>query len=109
MTILRAVLPRELRSLESDASPLPHGATPMIERDHPVYMYQQVADHLRDRILVGDLSKCRRLPSQPQLAREFQVALTTLRRAVAVLQEEGVVKVVPSRGMFGPEVRGRGD
>ncbi|PZF86048.1 winged helix-turn-helix domain-containing protein [Jiangella anatolica] len=81
----------------------------MIDRDRPGYTYQHVADHLRDRVLVGDLSKRRRLPSQPKLALEYEVSVHTVRRAVAVLQAEGVVEVVHARGMFGPEVRRHGE
>ncbi|SDU77094.1 winged helix-turn-helix domain-containing protein [Jiangella alkaliphila] len=81
----------------------------MIDRDAPGYHYQQVADLLRDRMLVGNLSKKRRLPSQPALAREYRTSVDTVRRAVAVLREEGIVTVVHGRGMFGPEVEDRGE
>ncbi len=82
----------------------------MIERDHPAHAYQQLADDLRDRVLIGDLSMDRRLPSQPVLADEYKVSVHTVRRAIRLLQDEGVVTVVHALGMFGPvkEDRGRG-
>ncbi|SEE48492.1 winged helix-turn-helix domain-containing protein [Jiangella alba] len=79
-----------------------------IDHDHPTYVYVQLADHLRERILRGDLSRQRRLPHQVALAREYGVADWTVRRAIAVLREEGIV-TVSGRGMFGPMREDRGD
>jgi GntR family phosphonate transport system transcriptional regulator len=70
----------------------------MPESDRPVY--QQIADELRQNIRhdiyqVGD-----RLPTEMQLAERFGVNRHTLRQAIGLLRQEGVVRVDRGRGTF---------
>lgn len=62
--------------------------------------YQQLADHLRTQIAANEFSPGERLPSEAELARQHDVALGTVRQAVAVLTEEGLVERRQGRGTF---------
>ncbi|WP_426506362.1 GntR family transcriptional regulator [Dactylosporangium sp. McL0621] len=53
--------------------------------------YRGLAELMRERIAAGEYGEGRPLPSEAQLAQEFAVSLMTVRRALAVLREEGLV------------------
>lgn len=53
--------------------------------------YQEIANHLRDKILSGELAPRDQLPSEPSLAQEFGVARNTASRALKQLREEGLI------------------
>ncbi|MFI1359121.1 GntR family transcriptional regulator [Streptomyces sp. NPDC020898] len=55
---------------------------------------QEIADALRDRIRSGDLKAGDRLPTQAELAEEFGVERGTVRQALRVLQEDGLLSNV---------------
>ncbi|MFE9444909.1 winged helix-turn-helix domain-containing protein [Streptomyces sp. NPDC006602] len=55
---------------------------------------QEIADILRERIRVGDLKAGQRLPTQAELAEEFNVERGTVRQALRVLQEDGLLSNV---------------
>jgi DNA-binding transcriptional regulator YhcF (GntR family) len=55
---------------------------------------QEIADILRERIRVGDLKAGERLPTQAELAEEFNVERGTVRQALRVLQEDGLLSNV---------------
>jgi GntR family transcriptional regulator len=69
-----------------------------ISHTAPEWPYLQVAAKLRQ--VVAGLGINDPLPSESQLAQRFGVSIKTVRRAVRVLADEGVVYVVPSRGSF---------
>ncbi|MDG9707369.1 GntR family transcriptional regulator [Streptomyces sp. DH10] len=52
---------------------------------------QQIADDLRKRIRAGELKPGDRLPTQAELAEEFGVERGTVRQALRVLQEDGLL------------------
>jgi len=64
----------------------------------PVYL--QIAESLRKRIDEQTYALGDRLPTEAKLAAEFGVNRHTLRQAVAVLRQEGVLKVEQGRGTF---------
>ncbi|WP_082772657.1 GntR family transcriptional regulator [Actinoplanes sp. TFC3] len=72
----------------------------MIEPDGPVPPYLQLAEILGGRIERGDWQPNRPIPSELQLVQEFGIARGTVRRAVAVLRERGLVFTVPQRGTY---------
>ena len=72
----------------------------MIEPDGPVPPYLQLAEILAGRIERGDWQPNRPIPSELQLVQEFEIARGTVRRAVAVLRERGLVFTVPQRGTY---------
>lgn len=64
----------------------------------PVYL--QIAAILRAAIERGDYAPGRPIPSETQLMQEHGVARLTARKAVRVLASEGLVDVVPGRGVY---------
>jgi DNA-binding GntR family transcriptional regulator len=77
-------------------------AVPPFDPDagEPGYVYRQVADHLAARIAAGELAPGARLPGERDLAQEYGVALGTIRRAVEVLRERGLVITLPAKGTY---------
>ncbi|WP_031068948.1 GntR family transcriptional regulator [Streptomyces sp. NRRL S-118] len=75
---------------------------PDAEIDHagPVTPYRQLAGILRARIARGDWQPNRAIASETQLVQQYGLARTTVRRAIAVLVEEGLVFTVPQRGTY---------
>lgn len=71
-----------------------------IDREGPVPPYRQLAAILKARIARGDWQANRAIPSEARLVQEYGPARTTVRRAIALLVEEGVVYVVPQRGTY---------
>jgi len=69
----------------------PESATPV---------YQQVASILRDKIKRREWQPDRRLPSEPDLEAEFDISRDTVRRALNVLRDEGLIVTVRGRGSF---------
>lgn len=53
---------------------------------------EQVAKRLTDAIILGVLTAGERLPSEPDLARRFGVALITVREALSILRDAGLVE-----------------
>lgn len=75
----------------------------MINSDSAQPPYRQVAAILRARIAAGEITA--RLPGERSLADEFEVALGTVRKAIAVLRDEdGIVETTPGWGTY---VKGR--
>ncbi len=62
------------------------------------YAYVQVADDVQRRIAEGEITA--KLPSERSLAEEYGVAYTTVRHAMAVLRERGIIVTVHGRGTF---------
>ncbi|MEW6047325.1 MAG: GntR family transcriptional regulator [Bacillota bacterium] len=60
----------------------------------------EVARALRERLLAGGVQPSMRLPTQRELARQFGTTLMTVRQALALLAEEGLVKVHHGVGTF---------
>ncbi len=60
--------------------------------------FQQIAAHLRDKILSGELREGDRLPSSRQLTRDWHVAIATASKALAVLRSEGYTSVIRGVG-----------
>jgi len=53
---------------------------------------EQVAQRLTDAIVLGVLAPAERLPSEPELAKRFGVALITVREGLGILREAGLVE-----------------
>ncbi|HEX7892406.1 MAG TPA: GntR family transcriptional regulator [Ramlibacter sp.] len=63
-------------------------------------LHRQVYLVLRDRLLSGAIAPEAQLPPEPMLCEQFGVSRITLRRAVADLEEEGLLRRVQGRGTF---------
>ncbi|WP_423799983.1 GntR family transcriptional regulator [Neobacillus sp. SAB-20_R2A] len=64
----------------------------------PLYIY--VYDELLLQITKGEFPVGSRLPSEPDLAKKLGVSRATLRQALALLQDDGVVRNMPGKGNF---------
>lgn len=62
--------------------------------------YRQIADWLRKGIEDGRWQPDEPLPSENDLIGMFGVARDTVRRAVQLLQDEGLVVIEPRRGVY---------
>jgi GntR family transcriptional regulator len=60
----------------------------------------QIAHDLRGRVLTGELTTGTQLPSEPELARRMHVSRSSLRAAIALLEEEGLVRRVHGSGTY---------
>src|SRR5260370_38421087 len=66
----------------------------------PSAKYQQIADRLRDQIDSGALQPGERLPSEPDLVRQFDASRNTVRLALALLTNQGLVVTRQGLGTF---------
>ena len=63
-------------------------------------IWRQIHDTLMDEIEAGTYPAGARLPTEAALARRFQVNRHTVRRAIAVLREAGLVHPRRGAGVF---------
>lgn len=71
-----------------------------IERGAGVAIWRQIAERLRTEISLNVWATEERLPSEAQLADRFGVNRHTVRRAVACLADEGILRANQGRGTF---------
>jgi len=62
--------------------------------------YEQLADTLRASIKAGDFAPGAQLPSERSLAGEYNVSPQTVRQALALLKEEGLIEARATAGVF---------
>ena len=67
---------------------------------NPTPLYVQLAAILRDMISSGELAPRAPLPSESYLQQEQGVSRGTVRMAVGILREEGLVVTIGGRGTF---------
>ena len=65
-----------------------------------IVLYRQFADLIRKQIDSGSLVPGERLPSIQKLASTFDVSVVTVRLALAVLEDDGLIKRHQGRGTF---------
>ncbi len=68
------------------------------------FAYVQVADNIQVRIEAGEITH--RLPSERDLAEEYGVAYQTVRHAMKLLRERGLIITRQGRGTFVTGARG---
>jgi len=71
-----------------------------IARGRGVTLWRQIVDSLRADIEAGRLKAGDQLPVEPELAERFKVNRHTVRRALAVLAERGLITIEQGRGTF---------
>jgi DNA-binding GntR family transcriptional regulator len=69
-----------------------------VDHDLPVPPYRQLAAILRQRITDEELTG--RLPGERYLAADYGVAVGTVRKAIAMLRDEGLVETVHGWGSY---------
>ena len=70
----------------------------MPDWDAAEFIYVQVADDIVARIDRGEFVRGSRLPSEAELAVEYGVAKMTVRRALDVLRQRGIIRTLHGRG-----------
>ena len=66
----------------------------------PTTGYREVARDLQARIDSGEYPPGSKIPSYAQLAEMYSVGVTTVQRAILVLQERGTLVGVQGRGVY---------
>ena len=61
-------------------------------------VFERVAVQIEQRILDGELHSGDRLPTERELAEQFQVSRTAVREALKILAQKGLVDMRPGRG-----------
>ncbi|HUZ85230.1 MAG TPA: GntR family transcriptional regulator [Gaiellales bacterium] len=59
-----------------------------------------IAEGLRARVLAGEFLPGDRLPSEPELARSLGVSRSSLRAAIALLEEDGLIRRLHGSGTY---------
>jgi GntR family transcriptional regulator len=72
----------------------------VVERGTPVPPSRQVAAYLRAQIQAGVLPPGAPLPSILRLSQEHEVATNTIRKALRILKDEGLIETVIGYGTF---------
>lgn len=72
--------------------------SPEIQQVLPKYV--QIADHIRDTILRGELRPGDEIPSERRIVEEWRVSRPTATRALAALRAEGLVEARQGSGTF---------
>ena len=60
--------------------------------NRPIRIYQQVAEEIENAILSGDLNPGDKLASERELSKTFGVGQRTLREALRLLEEKGLIE-----------------
>lgn len=71
-----------------------------IDHEGPTPLYQQLADLLRAQIEAGELPPNRPIPTEVQLMQRHELGRDTVRRAIGILRDEGLLVTVKARGTF---------
>jgi DNA-binding GntR family transcriptional regulator len=66
----------------------------------PEHMYERVATVLRDQIVTGHLEPGSKLPTQEVIGREFAVSRIVARRALDILEAEGLIDRIQGGGAY---------
>lgn len=75
-------------------------AKPQIDTLSTIPAYRQLAGILREQIESGKITPGDPLPSETTLQQEYGIARGTIRRAIELLRDQGLVVTVQGRGTF---------
>jgi DNA-binding LacI/PurR family transcriptional regulator len=63
-------------------------------------LYSQLLNDIRERILAGDLAAGERLPTELEMAQQHHISRGTVRQALNILVNEGLLKRIQGSGTF---------
>ncbi len=72
----------------------------LISKNSAEPAYAQLAEHLRHRIADGTYPPGSQIPPEVTLGRQFSLSPMTVRRAIGILTDEGLLKPLQGRGTF---------
>lgn len=73
---------------------------PKVSRGSALPLYHQIASDLRHRILSHSWAAGERIPSETELASLYEASRVTVRQALRILSDEGLISREPGRGSF---------
>jgi len=71
-----------------------------VNPSNPAHLYEQIVDDLKEKIASGDLKPGDRIETQSELARKYKVSLITVKNALALLVNEGLLFARAGKGTF---------
>lgn len=71
-----------------------------VDQMDPTPLYDQLAAILREQIMSGELGSGSLLPSESYLQEQHGVGRSTVRHALQILRNEGLVVTIAARGTF---------
>ena len=78
----------------------PEKAVVPLSEDSGVPLYVQLRDQMREKITSGEWREHQQIPTENELALQYNVARTTVRRALADMENRGLLYRKPGRGTF---------
>jgi GntR family transcriptional regulator len=72
----------------------------IIKKGSHVPVYWQIKEDLYSQIISGQLKPNERIPSEPKLAKKYNVSRLTARNAVTALVNDGYLSRVQGQGTF---------
>lgn len=72
----------------------------MLNRKSHTPLYIQLADHLRKQIITGAIKVGDKLPSETEMIKEYKLGRLTIRDALSVLLNEGLIEKHHGKGTF---------
>lgn len=69
-----------------------------MNRKRAFFKYNEIADYIRGRISAGEFHPGEMVPGQREIARMLSVSRPSIRRAIDVLEQEGILECRPSVG-----------
>jgi GntR family transcriptional regulator len=71
-----------------------------LNKNHPVPLYFQLAEHIRQQIQAGEYLPGDQIPSERELSEQAGISRMTVRQAVSYLAQEGTLEVKAGIGTF---------
>ena len=72
----------------------------MISRNSATPLYEQIATEVKREIMSNLYGDCGKIGTHSQMAERFNVSLITIRKAIKLLEEEGLVTIQQGKGTF---------
>ncbi len=72
----------------------------MINRKNHIPLYIQLADTLREQIRSGEIQPGSKLPSEAEMIRQYNLGRLTIREALSILSNEGLIEKHHGKGTF---------
>ncbi len=63
-------------------------------------LYELIVNQIEAKIIDGDLKVGDKLPSEFELADQFEVSRTAIREAVKILRQKGLIDILPGKGTY---------
>lgn len=72
----------------------------MIDKNHPLPMYYQLKEFIREKIASGEWQPGDMVPSERELSEQYKISRMTARQALSELATEGLLRREQGRGTF---------